>query len=102
MLCASYSCSCITYIRQATPAAFTIQLVLWPSPTGTTSGYICSAFAMTLSMHVRFLNIMRKTHSIVTHTVTLLLALEKDSHPIVVEVPIREDIYSTYVSFERG
>jgi hypothetical protein len=57
---------------------------------------------MSLSLHVKFLNIIRKTHDTLTHTVTLLLALEKDSHPIIIEVFLGEKIYKTCVSFERG
>jgi hypothetical protein len=48
------------------------------------------------------LNIIRKTHSILIHTVTLFLALEKDFHPITIKVFVGEQIYKTYISFERG
>lgn len=54
--------------------------------------YLCSAFAISLSLHVKFLNIMRKTRSILTHT-TVFLALEKDSHPIIIDVFVGETIY---------
>jgi len=41
-------------------------------------------------------------HSILTHTVTRFLALEKDAHPITIKVFVGEEIYKTYVSFDRG
>jgi len=56
---------------------------------------------MSLSLHIKVLNTNRKTQRIVTHP-KLFLALEKDSHPIVIEVSVGEAIYNTYVSFERG
>jgi hypothetical protein len=59
------------------------------------------SLSLSLSLHIKILNTNRKAHRIVTHT-TIFLAIEKDSHPIAIEVFVGEEIYNTYVSFERG